>query len=95
MIWAILEYEDIEPIILSPSEHEEVSIRQVAEIIAESMGYDKPIIWDTSKSDGQFRKPSSNDKLKSHLPEFKFTHFDKALYDSVQWFINHYEECRK
>jgi len=31
--------------------------------------------FDTSKSDGQYRKPASNDKLMGLLPDFKFTPF--------------------
>lgn len=39
MIWTIREYEEIEPIILSVGEEDEVSIKQVADAIVEAMEY--------------------------------------------------------
>ena len=39
MIWTIREYEEIEPIILSVGEEDEVSIKQVAEEIVKAMEY--------------------------------------------------------
>lgn len=39
MIWTLREYEEIEPIILSVGEEDEVSIKQVADAIVEAMGY--------------------------------------------------------
>lgn len=59
--------------------------------------------FDTSKSDGQFRKPASNEKLlklinsKSGEEPFKFTPFEEAMEESVKWFTDNYEwvsECR-
>ena len=32
-----------------------------------------PCKFDTSKSDGQYKKTASNAKLRSYLPDFKFT----------------------
>ena len=39
MIWSMREYEEIEPIILSVGEEDEVSIKQVADAIVEVMEY--------------------------------------------------------
>lgn len=39
MIWTLREYEEIEPIILSVGEEDEVSIKQVADAIVEAMEY--------------------------------------------------------
>lgn len=39
MVWAMREYPEIGPIILSVPEEEEVSIKQVAEAITRSMGF--------------------------------------------------------
>lgn len=39
MIWAVREYEEIEPIILSVGKDDEVSISQVAEAIVDSFGF--------------------------------------------------------
>lgn len=92
MIWAIREYDEIEPIILSVGEEDEVSIKQVAESIVEAMEYKgsvevrrqiKPfsaviLQYDTSKADGQYKKTASNAKLRKYLPDFKFTPFNEG-----------------
>lgn len=40
MVWVIREYNEIEPIILSVGEEDEVSIKQVADAIVEAMGFE-------------------------------------------------------
>jgi len=67
-------YEDCaEPIIFSVSEDEEVSIKDVAFMVAEGMGFKGNITFDTTKADGQFKKTACNQKLRRLNPEFKFT----------------------
>lgn len=39
MIWALREYEEVEPIILSVSEEQEVTISQVAEAITKAFDF--------------------------------------------------------
>ncbi len=34
--------------------------------------------YDTTKSDGQFKKTASNLKLRKYLPEYKFTPFEEG-----------------
>ncbi|KAG7268733.1 hypothetical protein CRUP_034567 [Coryphaenoides rupestris] len=55
------------------------------------------ILWvfDTTKSDGQFKKTASNVKLMRYLPDFAFTPFDKALKDTCDWFVANYDNARK
>ena len=57
--------------------------------------------FDTSKSDGQFRKQASNEKLVRLMretskdnEEFKFTPFEQGLKESVDWFIENYDQAR-
>lgn len=97
MIWTVRNYVDVEPLILSVGEEDEISIREAAEAVAAAMGMDpsKDIAFDTSKSDGQFKKTASNAKLKKLLPDFKFTPFDKAVKISCQWFHDNYQVARK
>ncbi len=50
MIWAIREYQEINPIILSVGEEDEVSIKQVADAIVKAMKFEgevkvKPFIF--------------------------------------------------
>jgi GDP-L-fucose synthase len=92
-IWVLREYNEIEPIILSVNE--EVSIRQVAETIAKYTNFKGEVIYDSSYSDGQFKKTASNLKLKKYLPDFKFTPFEEAVKESVDWFNHNFDKCRK
>jgi hypothetical protein len=57
--------------------------------------------FDTTRADGQFRKPASNKKLLSLVSHdeseggsFKFTSFDEALEHTVGWFLQNYDTAR-
>ncbi|KAI5476648.1 hypothetical protein MNV49_007426 [Pseudohyphozyma bogoriensis] len=93
-IWQLKEYNEIDPIILSVGEKEEVSIKQVADAIVKSVGFTGEYSFDTTKADGQFKKTASNEKLVKLLPEFKFTPFEEALDESVKWFVANYDTAR-
>uniref|UniRef100_A0A8V0Y0T3 GDP-L-fucose synthase n=1 Tax=Gallus gallus TaxID=9031 RepID=A0A8V0Y0T3_CHICK len=74
-VWVLREYEEVEPIILSVGEEDEVSIREAAEAIVEAMDFRGELVFDTTKADGQFKKTASNAKLRHYLPNFQFTPF--------------------
>lgn len=93
-IWQLREYDSIEPIILSVGEDEEVSIKEVADAIVKAVGYEGDYRFDTTRADGQFRKPASNKKLLSLIGDFQFTPFEKALEESVSWFLQNYDTAR-
>jgi len=93
-IWQLREYDDVEPVILSVGENEEVSIKQVADAIVRAVGFQGEYTFDTTRADGQFRKPASNAKLRGLIGEFEFTPFDKALDDTVKWFVENYKSAR-
>lgn len=40
MIFVLRKYDDVEPVILSPAENEEVSIKQVADAIVKAVGFE-------------------------------------------------------
>jgi len=91
--WALDNYEEQEPIIFSTSE--EISIRDVVDIIVEKFNFKGKVVWESDKPDGQFRKPSDNSKLKSYLPDFKFTPIEDGIEKTVEWLVNNYKEIRK
>ncbi|KIM89559.1 hypothetical protein PILCRDRAFT_94947 [Piloderma croceum F 1598] len=93
-IWVLREYDDVEPVTLCVGENEEVTIREVADAIVKSMGFQGEYLFDATLSDGQFRKPASNEKLLKLIGGFEFTPFDQALDSTVKWFINYYDEAR-
>src|SRR4051794_33958052 len=68
MVWALRNYNEISPIILSVGEEDEVSIKEAAEAVCRGMKFTGKVVYDTSKADGQFRKVASNAKLRKYLP---------------------------
>jgi GDP-L-fucose synthase len=91
--WVLHNYNENEPIILSTSE--EVSINDVVGIIVELMNFKGDVIFDSSKPDGQFRKPSDNSKIKNYLPEFQFTPLYTGLKETIEYFEKNYNLVRK
>lgn len=89
LVWALDNYEDNSPLILSSEE--ELSISDVADHIKNSMKYEGKIEYDTSKSDGQYKKTISNDKLQSLYP-FKFVKFEEGIKETVDWFLKYYKD---
>lgn len=95
MIWVMREYNEADPIILSVGEDDELSIKEAAELVVEGMGFTGKLEYDTSKSDGVFKKTASNAKLMKYRPDFKFTDPKIAIKETCQWFLSNYETCRK
>lgn len=91
--WVLYNYNENEPIILSTSE--EISIMDIVDIIVELMNFKGDVIFDSSKPDGQFRKPSDNSKIKNYLPDFKFTPLYDGLKETIEYFEKNYTIIRK
>ena len=70
----------------------EYSIKDIAELISLKMKY--PFEFDSSYSDGQFRKTVDNSKLKSII-DFDFTKIDLGLSETIDYFIKNYNIIRK
>lgn len=95
MLWVLREYNEIDPIILSVGEEDEVSIKEAAEMVVEAYNFKGEVIFDTSRADGQFKKTASNAKLRKYLPDFQFTDIRKGIKESVDWFVANYDTARK
>ncbi|XP_064106713.1 GDP-L-fucose synthase-like [Macrobrachium nipponense] len=95
MLWVLREYSEIDPIILSVGEEDEVSIKEAAEMVVEAYDFKGEVIFDTSRADGQFKKTASNAKLRKYLPDFQFTDIRKGIKESVDWFVANYDTARK
>lgn len=94
-VWTLRNYHSVDPIILSVGEEDEVSIGDVAHLVAEAMGFEGKVVMDTSKADGQYKKTASNAKLRTYLPDYKFKPIKEGIEETVKWFMDHYEEARK
>jgi GDP-L-fucose synthase len=94
ILWSINNYnEDL--LILSVPECDEVSIGQVARMIAECFDYSEHIEFDTSYSDGQYSKTADNQRLMDHIHEFDFTDIGYGIKTTVAWFMANFENVRK
>ena len=91
--WALDNYEEQEPILFG--NEDEVTIKYAVNLIVKHMGFIGKVVWDTDKPTGQFRKPASNKKLRSYLPDYQFTSLDEGLGETIEWFNSNYKEIRK
>ena len=90
--WALEHYDEAEPILFSTSE--EVSIRYLVEQVVDLLGFTGRVFWRTDKPEGQYRKPSSNAKLRRYLPDFQFTPLVEGLAQTIAWFEANYPKVR-
>ena len=90
--WALENYNESEPIIFSTSQ--EISIKDLVGLIVNIIGFKGDVVWQSDKPDGQFRKPSSNKKLMSYVPDFKFTPIEVGLKETIEHFTQNYPNLR-
>lgn len=74
-------YTDAKPIICSSDE--EVSIAELAQMIAEATGFNGEMKFDPSKGDGVLKKTVDNSYLKTVMPDVSFTSLKDGLKDIV------------
>jgi GDP-L-fucose synthase len=91
--WTLENYEGTEPLIFSGDE--EYSIKDLVDILIAEFKFKGKVIFDESKPDGQFKKPSDNSKIKELYPEFVYTPLEIGIKETVNWFIENYETARK
>ena len=92
--WVLKNYDEIEPLILSVPEKDEVSIGTVATRIAQEFGMENQMEF-VGGEDGQYQKTADNSKLMGLIGEFEFTPIEEGIKNSVRWFEENYENCRK
>ena len=87
-------YDSPDPLIISTGQ--EHSIEELVIAVADAMDFKGPIIYDYNKPDGQYKKTTSNERLMAVLPpDFKFTPLKEGIKQTVNWFSENYETCRK
>ena len=85
-VWAFFNYDEAGPLILAPDESQEVSIGEIAQYVADAFGFNKPLVFDSSYSDGQYKRTVTNKKLMGLNQSFKFTPLPQAIKESIEWF---------
>ena len=91
--WALFNYEGTDPLIVSGDE--EISIKDLVGLLVDEFKFKGKVVFDKTKPDGQLRKPSDNSKIKELLPDFEYTPFEQGIKETVNWFIENYDEARK
>ena len=90
----LLEHYD-KPVPINVGNTQEYSIKKVAEIVAEIVGFNGEIVWDISRPMGQHRKPSDNSRLiELGWRQENYTNLRKALTETYKWVILNYPNLR-
>ena len=93
LIFLLENYDEPEPINIGNTE--EYSIKEVVQILCDELEYDGKIEWNTTKLNGQFRKPSSNKKfLDLGWKDKNYTPLKEGLKKTCDWFKINYPNVR-
>jgi GDP-L-fucose synthase len=91
-IWlAAQRYDGAEPVNLGTGE--ELSIRELAELIGELTGYDGEITWDTSRPNGQPRRKLDVSRAEELFGFTAGTSFRDGLERTIDWYRTHRSEA--
>lgn len=86
-------YDREEPINIGNTQ--EVSIKHVVEEVCRTLDYAGPIAWSDSGLKGQFRKPSSNEKLlELGWKSSDYTTLENGLKKTCKWFVQNYPNVK-
>jgi GDP-L-fucose synthase len=92
ILWLSENYDDDNPInIGNPGS---TSIHDLANMISNILEYDGEIVFDHSKPDGQFQKPSSNKKFLSLGWNGNYTPLQDGLTETIKHFTDNYRSLR-
>jgi nucleoside-diphosphate-sugar epimerase len=64
----------------------EISIRELAQIIAKETGFEGRIVWDTSRPNGQPRRKLDVSKAKEAFGFESHTNFREGLRQTIAWY---------
>ena len=84
-----------EPVPINIGNTQEHSIKEIVEIICDILGYDGKLEWQTDQPSGQYRKPSSNQKLLDlGWRNEDYTPLKEGLKKTCKWYIINYPNVR-
>ena len=87
IVLATLRYDGSEPVNLGTGE--EISIKSLAELIAEATGFDGDIVWDTTKPNGQPRRKLDTSRARELFGFEAKTPFRVGITRTVEWYREH------
>ena len=83
IVLAAEKYDGIEPVNLGAGW--EISIKDLAELVAKQVGYESEIIWDTSKPNGQPRRKLDVSRARDYFGFEAEVPFDDGITRTVEW----------
>lgn len=92
ILWLAENYDGAEPVNIGNPE--QISIMSLAQMIAEEIGYEGGRNFDKSKPDGQYEKPSSNERLRSLGWKGEYTSLREGIRETVDFFSSRYPRIR-
>ncbi|MBA3383715.1 MAG: GDP-L-fucose synthase [Actinobacteria bacterium] len=87
IVLAALRYDRPEPVNLGTGE--EISIKDLAELIGEATGFEGEIVWDTTKPNGQPRRKLDTTRAKELFGFEAQTPFREGIARTVAWYREH------
>lgn len=85
IVMAAEKYDKSDPVNIGSSF--EISIKELAQLIRELVGFDGEIVWDTSKPDGQPRRKLDVSKAKEEFGFESETDFRQGLLETINWYL--------
>ena len=89
IVSAAAAYNEPEPVNLGSGA--EISIRDLATLIADQVGYQGNLNWDTSKPDGQPRRLLDVSRAKQAFGFAAHVSFEKGIQETIAWYRDHRE----
>jgi GDP-L-fucose synthase len=87
IVLASLRYDSPDPVNLGTGE--EISIKELAELIGEATGFEGEIVWDTTKPNGQPRRKLDTTRAKELFGFEAQTPFREGIARTVAWYREH------
>ncbi|MFK8181877.1 MAG: GDP-L-fucose synthase family protein [Phormidesmis sp.] len=87
IVMATQHYSDAAPVNLGTNS--EISIRDLAELVCEVMGFDGELAWQTDKPNGQPRRCLDTSRAKQAFGFEAQTDFREGLKNTVEWYRQH------
>ncbi len=77
-------YDGSEPVNIGSGQ--EISIKDLAELVAHLTGYDGKLVWDTSKPNGQPRRALDTSRANDYFGWKASTPFELGLQQTIEWY---------
>lgn len=86
-------YNSSDPVNLGSGE--EISIRELVNVIVEETGFEGDVEWDTSKPDGQPKRKLDTSRAKEAFDWEASTEFREGLRETIEWYETHRDELHE